>query len=133
MFAITIGYMLPVKNIVHLVLFLFLMDVVFGYWAAKRLRKEKFSTKIIWQYTMPRILLSILLISISYLWDNVFEQDFVSTYKIIGWFICGMLIYSIAKNGGKITNWQMFPLVSGLIKKEIKAETGMDIGKEETR
>ena len=99
LFTAVIGYMLPVKDIVHVVLFFFLMDIILGYWAAQRLRKEHFSTRIIWKYTMPRMLISIVLIISSYMWDTVFKQEFVSTYKIIGWFISGVLIYSIAKNG----------------------------------
>ncbi len=122
-----LGYILPVKNIVHLVLFFFLLDIVFGYWAARKLRNEKFSTKIIWNTTMPRTLLSIVLIICSFLWDEVFQQNMVDTYRVIGWFICGVLIYSIAKNGYKITHWEMFPLIGYLMANKIKKETGVDI------
>ena len=133
LFSVVIGYMLPVKNIVHIVRFFFLLDVIFGYWAARKLRNERFSVKIIWEYTMPRMLISIVLIISAFMWDSVFDQEFVSTYKIIGWFICGILIYSIDKNGYKITNWQMFPLISKLVRKEIQEETGIDVGKEPIR
>ena len=122
-----VGYFLPVKNIVHLVLFFFLLDIAFGYWAARRLRQEKFSTRIVWQYTMPRILISIVLIISAYMWDNVFNQEFISTYKLIGWFICGILIFSVAKNGYKITDWEMFPLIGKLFSKKIEEQTGINL------
>ena len=131
LFTAVIGYMLPVKDIVHVVLFFFLMDIILGYWAAQRLRKEHFSTRIIWKYTMPRMLISIVLIISSYMWDTVFKQEFVSTYKIIGWFISGVLIYSIAKNGFKITRWEMFPLIGKLFAKKIEEQTGIDINLED--
>jgi hypothetical protein len=128
--ATAVGYFLPIKNIVHLVLFFFLLDILFGYWAARKLRREKFSTKIIWQYTMPRILLSLIMIISAYMWDTVFKQDIISTYKVLGWFICGILIYSVAKNGYKITHWQMFPLIGKIFEKKIENETGIKLTNE---
>ncbi len=127
LFTAMIGYILPIKNVVHLVLFFFLLDIIFGYWAARKLRKEHFSTKIIWQYTMPRVLISIVLVMASFMWDTVFKQEFISTYKVIGWFISGVLLFSIAKNGYKITKWEMFPLIGKLLEKKIEEQTGIDI------
>lgn len=131
--ASVIGYFLPIKNIVHLVLFFFLLDILFGYWAARMLRRERFSTRIIWQYTMPRILISLVLIISSFMWDTTFSQEYISTYKLIGWFICGILIYSVAKNGYKITNWEMFPLIGRLFADRVERETGINLEKEESK
>jgi hypothetical protein len=125
-----VGYFLPIKNIVHVVLFFFLLDIIFGYWAARKLRRERFSTKIVWQYTMPRILLSLTLIISAFMWDSVFEQEFISTYKVIGWFISGILIYSITKNGYKITHWEMFPMVGKLFERKIEEQTGINLTEE---
>lgn len=63
-----LGYFLPIKNLVHLVVLFFILDMVFGYWAARRLRGEKFSTKIVWRTTFPRMLISIVLIIMAFLW-----------------------------------------------------------------
>lgn len=128
-FSVIIGYFLPISNIVHLVLFFFLLDIIFGAWAAKKTRGERFSTKIIWKYTMPRILISLVLIITSYMWDTTFHQEILSTYKLIGWFISGVLIYSIAKNGYKITKWRIFPDISSMIEHRIEDATGIDIDK----
>lgn len=129
--ATAVGYFLPVKDIVHLVLFFFLLDILFGACAAKKLRKEKFSTKIIWNYTMPRILISLVLIITSYMWDTTFEQEWISTYKLIGWFICGILIYSIAKNGYKITKWNMLPMMGHMIEHKMEEVSGMELHMED--
>jgi phage-related holin len=129
-FTTIIGYFIPIQDIVHLVLFFFLLDIIFGAWAANKIRKEKFSTKIIWKYTMPRILISLVLIITSYMWDTTFHQEILSTYKLIGWFISGVLIYSIAKNGYKITSWKIFPEISHLIEHRIEDATGIDIDKD---
>lgn len=126
-----LGYFLPVRDIVHLLIFFFILDVLFGFWAAKKLRKERFSVKIIWSHTIPRMLISIVLITGAYMWDSTYQQDFVSTYKVVGWFISGVLLYSIAKNGYHITNWAMFPKLDNLIGNKLKDKTGIDLKEKE--
>jgi hypothetical protein len=128
-----LGYLLPVRNIVHLLLAFFIVDVFFGYWAAKKIRNEKFSVKIIWEHTIPRMLISIVLITGAFMWDKVYEQDLISTYKVIGWFISGVLLYSIADNGYQITKWSIFPKISMMIVDKVKASTGIDVEEIESK
>jgi len=122
-----IGQLLPIKNIVHLLIIFFIADVLFGFWAARKIRKERFSVKIIWQHTIPRMLISIVLITGAFMWDQVYEQELVATYKVIGWFISGVLLYSIAENGYQITKWSIFPKIGSLINDNVKTKTGLDI------
>ena len=122
-----LGYFLPVKDIVHLLILFFLLDVVFGFWAARKIRKERFSVKIIWTHTIPRMLLSIVLITGAYMWDQVYSQEMVSTYKIIGWFISGVLLYSIAENGYQITKWSVFPKIGNFVSQKVKDNSGISI------
>lgn len=122
-----LGYFLPIKDLVHLVILFFVLDMVFGYWAARKLRGEKFSTRIVWRTTFPRMLISLVLVIMAYLWDTTCNQVYLPTYNIIGWFISGILIYSIAKNGYKITKWEAFPLIGNLFQKKIEDHTGVDI------
>lgn len=129
--ASVMGYFLPVRNILHLLVLFFIIDVAFGYWAAKKLRGEKFSAKIIWKTTMPRMVISIVLILGSFMWDSVYDQNMVATYKVIGWFISGVLFFSILQNGYRVTNWEMLPLIGRLISGKIKDHTGITIGKED--
>lgn len=126
-----IGYFLPVKDIVNLLLLLFFLDVGFGYWAAHKLKGEKFSVKIIWSHTIPRMLVSIVLIAGAYMWDNTYSQEFLSTYKLIGWFLSGVLLYSIAQNGYKITSWKAFPDMANLIGDKVREKTGHEIPSDE--
>jgi multisubunit Na+/H+ antiporter MnhF subunit len=116
---------------VHVLLIFFLLDVIFGYWAARRLRKERFSVKIIWNHTIPRMLISIVLIIGAFMWDNTYNMDMISTYKLIGWFISGVILYSIAENGYKITKWSVFPKIGNLLNKGVKEKTGMDVNEKE--
>ena len=130
-FAVCLGYFAPVFDIMLLLLFLFALDVVFGYWAAKKLRGEKFSKTIIWKTTMPRLVVSGVLVLIFYMWDMTYRQDFVATYRLVGWFISGIIIYSIAQNGYSVTKWEGFPLLGLFLKKKIQDTTGIDITKKD--
>ncbi len=117
--ASIIGYFLPVKDILHLIVIFFILDVIFGYWAAKRVRGERFSAKIIWQTTIPRMVLSFVLILGAYAWDETFYQTYISTYKIIGWFIAGILLFSILQNGYLITRWNPLLKLQDILKNKI--------------
>lgn len=126
-----IGYFSPIANAVHLVLFFFFVDIVFGVWASKKVRKQKFQTKIIWQKSIPRAFMSLMLIMCAYMWDTTFSQEYVKTYMAIGWFISGVLLFSIAKNAGAITKWWGFFAIGNIIKNEIKDKTDQDVSKHE--
>lgn len=118
-FISVIGYFSPIGNILLLLLILFGVDVSLGIWASKKLRKEPFSMKKIFRTAVPRFIISAVIILITYAWDNVYSQDLVCTYKVAGWFISGLLIISITKNGYQITNWSVFKSIERLIKKQI--------------
>ncbi len=75
--------------------------------------------KKIFRTAVPRFIISAVIILITYAWDNVYSQDLVCTYKVAGWFISGLLIISITKNGYQITNWSVFKSIERLIKKQI--------------
>lgn len=125
-----VGYLVPIRDIVHLLVLFFILDVIFGYWAAKRLRKEPFSAKIIWKTTMPRMVISLVLVIGAFMWDSVYQQELVATYKIIGWFISGVLLASIVQNGYQITKWNMFSFLGDFLKEKIQQNTGINIDKD---
>ncbi len=116
------GYFLPVRDITFLIILFFILDVIFGFWAARKLRSERFSVKIIWDHTMPRMLISVVLVLGAFMWDEVFNQTAIQTYKVIGWFISGVLLYSIAENGYQISKWKVFKDVAGLIKRKTRKD-----------
>lgn len=115
------SYLLPILNIVQLVIFFFIVDMFVGYYSNKKIKGEKFSVKKIWENTIPRMTISLMLITCSYMWDTVFEQQLVSTYKIIGWFISGVILTSIANNGYKITKWNAFIKIGEVLKEKLKS------------
>ena len=118
-FISVIGYFSPVGNILLLLLVLFGIDVILGIWASKKLRKESFSMKKVFSTAIPRFIISAIIILITYAWDSVYSQDLVCTYKVAGWFISGLLIISITKNGYQITNWSVFKSIEKLVRKQV--------------
>ncbi len=120
--ATVLGYFLPIRNIIHLILLLFVIDVVIGYIKAHKLTGVNFKPKIVWQKTIPRMIFVLILIILTFLWDDVFKQNFVKTYHLIGWFVSGLLIVSIVENMYEITNWHIFTLLGNIIEKHIKTK-----------
>jgi len=130
MIMATLGYLSPINNVVQVLLFFFFIDILFGYWAAYKLRNEKFSVKLIWEHTVPRMILSLTLVILAFMWDTTFNQSFVSTYNLIAWFISGVLIYSIAENGYGITRWKVFKKIQTSLSDKVEGETGVNVSKE---
>lgn len=64
------------------------------------------------------------------MWDSVFSQELVKTYKIVGWFISGVLLWSIAENGYQITKWSVFPKLGNLFRTKVNEATGLDVAEE---
>lgn len=124
--TVAMSYFLPIKYIVHLLILFFVLDVAFGYWTARKLRGEKFSAKIIWNTTVPRMVLTLVLVLGTFMWDTVYNQEFFSTYKLVGWFISGLLLLSILQNGYKITKWDALPKLTNLLGDKIREQTSIE-------
>ncbi len=122
-----LGYLLPVKDIMLFMIILFLADVLFGYWRAKKIDRAKFQPKIIWNKTVPRLFITVTIITLLFVWDNVYKQDFVKTYSIAGWFVSGLLIASIIDNMYKITGWDVLAILEGFVKSKIEEKTHQKI------
>ena len=128
-----LGHLVPIKDMIHFLLGLFLVDVVCGWLAARKIRGEKFNTRIIWKTTVPRMFASITMIIAVFTWDSVYYHDYFLTYKLIAWFFSGLLLISIAKNLYHITNWNPFRILSSAVIKTVEKQTGLDIELEETK
>ena len=122
-----VGYFLPVKDIVHVMITFFIIDVIFGYAVSRKHNKSRFKVKVVWEHTMPRMLISIILVMTCYMWDSVYHQEMVSTYNVVGWFISGVLIFSIAENAFLLTKWEAFLKLRNIFRKKIQDETGQDV------
>jgi len=73
---------------------------------------------------MPRMVISVVLILSAFMWDQVYSQDTVATYWIIGWFISGVLLSSIVQNGYRITKWDVFFGLADWLRKKLEEHDG---------
>ena len=127
------GYFSPVRNIAHMVLLFFLLDIIFGFWKARKLHKAKFNPRIIWEKTVPRMVVTIVLLLCAFTLDKETGQNFVQTYKVAGWFIGALLIFSIGENSYYITKWKVLLLFAKLTQRKIEQETGIKISDEDLK
>jgi hypothetical protein len=125
LFFTILGYFIPISNIVHALVIIFIVDSFFGYLAARKCRNEKFSKKIIFNTTVFRMLSVIILLSMTYIWDKEFGQGIISTPNAIGWFISGVLIVSISKNMYKILNWKPLENLVEMLTDVLKSKTDL--------
>ena len=64
--------------------------------------------KKVWDGTIIRMLFSIVLIVLLYLWGDLYQTSMETSYKIVGGFISGVVIVSIIQNMYKLTRWSLF-------------------------
>jgi hypothetical protein len=127
------SYFLPIKDIVNLMILFFIVDVIFGYWANRKTKGERFNVSKIWETTMPRALISLVLVMLAFMWNDIFyNSSNFATYKLLGGFISGVLLVSIAQNGYKITDWTLFITIAETIESQFKNITKKDNGKKKT-
>ena len=121
------GYLFPIFDILLFLTILFALDVFFGAWKSRKLNKQRFSWKIVWNTTFPRMAIAFVLIVCAKVWDSIATQTLVDTPKVIGLIFAGALMWSIAENGYYITKWFAFKVAAVKFGKIVKDETGMEI------
>lgn len=126
-FATTLGYFDPIKDIVHLILAFFIIDVIYGWRADKKLNGAKFKTSIVWETTIPRMIATVIIMICTFLLDEVTGQEFIRIYSVAGYFIAGLILISIMKNMYIVTKWEAIPLIGKFVKNKIENQTGEKI------
>lgn len=126
-FTTVIGYLSPISSIVHVVLLFFLIDILYGWLADRKINNAKFQPKIVWEKTVPRIVLTIIALILAFILDEVTNQKWVTTYNLVGWSICSLLFLSIIRNGYIVTNWSVLKSIFYISKNKIEKETGINV------
>jgi len=121
--ALVIGYFEPVKNIVHLVVLMSLMDFIFGIWAAKR-NSVAIVSRRMWR-TIDKIFKEVVIVLAVYCID--IEIGYLSMHKAVAWFIVGVEFWSIIETLSKTSDHRVFRLIKKMMQMKIKEKTGIDI------
>ena len=122
-----IGYLSPIKDIAHMLVIFFLLDVLWGWLADRKLNNAPFKPSKVWNKTIPRMALAIVLLIACYMLDDRTDQHWISIYKVVGWFIASLLIISITRNGIIVTNWKPLGVIENIFKNRIEKQTGVKI------
>ena len=131
LFFVFLGYFSPVSSVIHVILGLFVLDIIYGWQADVKLNNGKFQPSIVWQKSIPRMVLALIAVLSAYMLDTEMKQDWVDSSRIVGFIIGGLLFMSIIKNGLIVTRWGVLKAIQRWAKKEVKEKTGLDIKDEE--
>jgi len=106
-FTMIAGYFLPIQETIHIILFFFILDVIFGYRAAHRKDKTvKFSPRIIWDKTIPKMLISFLLIITAHMLDGISPKGIITIREAVGWFVAGLILTNVWQNMFDSVEWK---------------------------
>lgn len=133
-----LGYFIPIKDLVHMVILFFIIEMILGYFANKAKGKATntvvmFSLTIVYNKTIPRMFITVLILIMLYLWDTISKQTFVPTYTVMGWFFSGLLILKSTRHAFVLTKWFGFKYAGILITNRIKKEVNNFITEEEDK
>ncbi|MPN14645.1 hypothetical protein SDC9_161972 [bioreactor metagenome] len=125
--ASVLGYFLPIRDPVNLLLIFFVVDCIIGYLKNRKLYNQKFSKRKIFETTIPRMMAVTIFMMLLFSLDVTFNQDMVQTYMIVGYFVGGVLLFNIWKNLYELTRWEAFLKIGDILHKSVKDKTGMDV------
>jgi hypothetical protein len=121
-----LAYFSEVKGAIHVMWAAFILDLIIGIIASRRIRKEPFKMEKAF-IAFSRMCIASLLIMLLYAMDREMTQDFISMYKTTAWIISGFTAYSIAKNGFELTGSKLFLIIKSTIGKKVEENTGVNI------
>lgn len=125
--ASVVGYFAPIKDPIIYLIALFVVDCLIGALKNWKLHKEPFSKRKVFETTVPRLLAVILIMTLLYSWDKTFQQEFINTYLVVGYFIAGVLLWNVIMNLYKVTKWKAFIKIGSLIDKNVEEKTNLKI------
>ena len=125
LFLAGLAYFANLKGAIHVMCIAFLLDLIFGYLASRKLKGERFSLSKAF-IMIERLFFSCAAILLLFAIDKETHQDYVQLYNIIAWLISGMLCYSILDNGDKLTGGKFLGAVKTFLGSKIKEQTGLN-------
>lgn len=98
----------------------FCFDVFFGFLVAKKKRNERFSSKIVWSKTVPKMAIITLIIVLVFQLDSLAPTDFMKLTSLISWGLSGLILHSILQNILKLTDYKEVKEINDILTKKMK-------------
>lgn len=115
-----IGFFEPIRNVVHLVIMLSILDFIVGVFVSRK-RGVAIKSKKMWR-TIEKMALELIIILVAFCIDEF--VGYFPIHQAIAWFICGVEFYSILESIAKISDHRVFRVVKGFMSDKIKEKTG---------
>lgn len=125
------GYFSPIRETMHVLFFFFLLDVIFGYLVARKVRGEKWQPKIIWEKTIIKMLVASLMVITAHMLDKIAPSSYLTIREFVGWFISGVVLSSVWENFHTLTKWKIVVKLSETLNEKLKFKNVEDVKDEE--
>lgn len=125
------GYFSPIRETMHILFFFFLLDVIFGYLVARKVRGEKWQPKIIWEKTIIKMLVASLMVITAHMLDKIAPSSYLTIREFVGWFISGVVLSSVWENFHTLTKWKIVVKLSETLSEKLKFKNVEDVKDEE--
>lgn len=123
LFVSLIAFFEPTFDALRVLVVFFLLDVIFGVWNARKNEGKKFQARIIWEKTIPKMLVSFLIIISAHMLDCIAPLKSLTITSFVAWFICGVVLSSVWENFYKITKWGAIEQAKEKINEMLKSKT----------
>ncbi len=123
LFGALIAFFEPTLDALRVLVVFFVLDVIFGVWNARKNDGKKFQAKIIWEKTIPKMLVSFLIIISAHMLDCIAPLKSLTITSFVAWFICGVVLSSVWENFYKITKWGAIEQAKEKISEVLKSKT----------
>lgn len=127
------GYFSPIRETMHILFFFFLLDVIFGYLVARKVRGEKWQPKIIWEKTIIKMLVASLMVITAHMLDKIAPSSYLTIREFVGWFISGVVLSSVWENFHTLTKWKIVVKLSETLSEKLKFKDTEDAEDEEDK
>lgn len=116
--SLTLAFFLPIKPLIHAVLFLFFMDWIFGVWRSVKNRRKLTSYRF--RKSVAKITTYIICIMSTWVMQNTFLPDWIPLAHLVAGYIAWTELVSIYENASDISGKSFIQDLLGLIKKNFE-------------
>lgn len=117
-FTLLLAYFLPIRPLIHAVVFLFLVDWIFGIWKSRKAHRRLTSYRF--RKSVTKITGYIVCVMSTYVFQNIFLPDWANLTHIAAGYIAFTELVSIYENISEITGKRLLLELKEILVKNLK-------------
>lgn len=114
---LVLAYFMPIKGMVHAVIFLWAIDWILGVW--KSLKAKRTLTSYRFRKSISKITTYVLAITSTYVLENTFLPEWIPICKVVAGYIAFTELVSIYENMSEITGKKLMLELLGVVKRNL--------------